>query len=89
MDRIDDGLNYKLRDCESGKERKALNHFSRLKRYNTERDELLEPQSREEELQGDPPEPDDDWYTIKKVIARKLIKGKEHFRVVWEDGSRQ
>ena len=89
LDRTDDGLNYKLRDCESGKERKALVHFNRLKRYNTERDELLEPQSREEEIQGDPPEPDDDWYTIKKVIARKLIKGKEHFRVVWEDGSRQ
>ena len=35
---VDDGLSYKLRHCETGKEKRSFIHYNRLKPYNAERD---------------------------------------------------
>jgi len=36
--RSPDGLSYKLRNCNTGRERRALVHSNRLKSYNDDRD---------------------------------------------------
>ena len=95
-DRSDDVLTYRLKDCQTGKERRAMVHFNRLKRYNDDRDDFYErsatiPDPREDGGQQtvDSQVSTDEWYSIKKVTAHKKVKGKDYFQVVWEDDTRQ
>ena len=95
-DRSDDGLTYRLKDCQTGKERRAMVHFNRLKRYNDDRDDFYErcatiPDAKVDDGQQtvDTQVSTDEWYSIKKVTAHKKVKGKDYFQVVWEDDTRQ
>ena len=38
VDKTDDGLSYKLRHCETGKEKRSFIHYNILKPYNADRD---------------------------------------------------
>ena len=38
VDKTDDGLSYKLRHCETGKEKRSFIYYNRLKPYNADRD---------------------------------------------------
>jgi len=85
----DDGLLYKLRHCETGKEQRSMIHSNRIKAYNEDIEVFytrnqIQPST---QSQADSSQMDD-WQEIKKVTSRKKISGKDTFLVHWKDGSK-
>ena len=92
VDRSTDGLSYKLRDCETGKELRSHIHANRLKRFNDDRDVFFNKHNIMSKTTLDSPSStinddntDADWCPIKKILKRKIEKRKEMFLVRWDD----
>jgi len=92
VERSSDGLSYKLRHCETGKELRSHIHANRLKKFNDDRDAFftkhnIVPKS----ILDNPPSPikdddtDTDWCPIKQILNRKTQNGTEMFLVRWDD----
>jgi len=92
VERSTDGLSYKLRHCETGKELRSHIHANRLKKFNDDRDAFFNrhyivPKS----TLDSPPSPirddntDADWCPIKQILIRRIQNGKEMFLVRWDD----
>jgi len=92
VSRSDDGLLYGLRNNKTGKQLKRLVHVNRLKAYRDER-ELLHDTIPKQTVPSDVPNDttqnlDEGWYQIKRIIKRRVVKGREWFQVEWDDSSR-
>ena len=89
-----DGLSYKLRNCNTGRERRALVHSNRLKTYNDDRDtfynrhNIARPVSQNNTQTQDTTADSSDWHEIEKVTSRKFVNGTETFLVWWKDGTK-
>jgi len=90
----DDGLLYKLRNCETGKEQRSMVHWNTIKAYNENKEAFYTrnqisptPDHMQSSTQLDTSQIDE-WHEIKKVTSRKKICGKDTFIVHWADGSR-
>jgi len=93
IEKSTDGLSYKLRHCETGKELRSHIHINRLKKFNDDRDAFfnrhdITPQS----MLDSPTSPtnddidtDTDWCPIKEILKRKVQNRKEMFLVRWDD----
>lgn len=96
IDKTDDGILYKLRDCQTGKETKAFIHFNRIKPYTTARDAFyrknalvsVPTEKPQESVKSDSVDIGDGWYTIDRVCGKKKVRGKLHFLVRWQDGTK-
>jgi hypothetical protein len=98
VDKSGDGLLYKLRHCNSGKEQKSLIHANRIKTFVENRDGFYTRTKSDTSLSPVPPSGDsqqnssqiqnDGWFEIKRVLKRKKSGGKEMFQVHWADGSK-
>lgn len=96
IEKSDDGLLYKLRDCQTGKESKAFIHFNRVKPYTTARDAFYRKsveasvpiENPQEPVNSDSNNVTDGWYTIDRVCGKKKVRGKLHFLVKWQDGTK-
>jgi len=88
VDKLEDGLLYRLKDCETGRQNKRMIHYSRLKPYNENKElffirtKIAQPQT-----QSQTDSSQSDWLKIKKISSRKKIKGKDTWLVHWMDGS--
>jgi len=97
IDKSEDGLLYKLKDCETAKELKAFVHFNRIKPYSIERDTFYK-KNNAANATGDQPSADnstsdstnlgDGWFKINRVCGKKKVRGKLYFRVLWCDGTK-
>ena len=90
----DDGLLYKLRHCDTGREQRSMIHGNRLKAYNDDRDlfynrhNIVKPIHKQNSDLCQPNADSGEWFEIKKVTSRKFLNGKETFLVWWQDGSK-
>ena len=93
----DDGLLYRLRHCNTGKEPRAAVHANRLKIYRDDRDSFylrhnIKPQDAPEPSLGptldETTTTDDTWYPIEKLLAHKMVDGKCYYRVQWLDADK-
>jgi len=96
VERSNDGLSYKLRHCDSGKELRSRIHANRLKRFNDDRDAFFHKHNISPKSASDNPtssinddDTDTDWCPIKEILRRKMQNRKEMFLVRWgdDDGS--
>jgi len=95
VERSSDGLSYKLRHCDTGKERRSHIHANRLKKFNDDRDAFynkhnIRPRAKSDSpsspIQGDDADDTDaDWCPIKKILSRRIQNKKEMFLVQWDD----
>jgi len=92
VERSSDGLSYKLRHCDTGKELRSRIHANRLKRFNDDRDAFFHKHNISPKLALDSPsspikddDTDTDWCPIKQILNRKIQKKKEMFLVRWDD----
>jgi len=92
VERSSDGLSYKLRHCDTGKELRSRIHANRLKRFNDDRDAFFHKHNISPKLALDSPsspikddDTDTDWCPIKQILNRKIQNGKEMFLVRWDD----
>ena len=92
VEKSTDGLSYKLRHCDSGKELRSHIHINRLKQFNDDRDAFFYKHNIvPESLLDSPTSPtnddntDTDWYPIKEILKRKVQNRKEMFLVRWDD----
>jgi len=92
VERSTDGLSYKLRHCETGKELRSHIHANRLKKFNDDRDAFFNKHHIVPKTALDNPtspvgddNTDTDWCPIKKILSRKMQNKKEMFLVRWDD----
>jgi len=92
VERSTDGLSYKLRHCETGKELRSHIHVNRLKKFNDDRDAFFNKHNIVPRLTLDSPSSpitddntDADWCPIKEILSRKMQNKKEMFLVRWDD----
>jgi len=92
VERSSDGLSYKLRHCDTGKELRSRAHANRLKRFNDDRDAFFHKHNISPKSTSGNPTPsindddtDTDWCPIKEILSRKMQNGKEMFLVRWDD----
>jgi len=92
VERSTDGLSYKLRDCETGKELRSHIHANRLKKFIDDRDAFFNKHNIVPKSTLDSPSSpvrddneDADWCPIKQILNRKIQNGKEMFLVRWDD----
>jgi len=90
--KTDDGLLYKLRHCETGKEQRSMIHSNRIKPYNEDKEKSftrnnISPAVTQPQTQSQTDSSQSDWLEIKKITSRKKIGGKITFLVHWLDGS--
>ena len=92
VEKSTDGLSYKLRNCETGKERRSHIHANRLKKFNEDRDAFFNKHSivprstlysPSSHITDD--NTDTDWCPIKEILSRKMQNKKEMFLVQWDD----
>jgi len=92
VERSKDGLSYKLRHCDTGKELRSHIHINRLKKFNDDRDAFFHKHHVVPKPILDSPtsttndvNTDTDWYPIKEILKRKVQNRKEMFLVRWDD----
>jgi len=93
IEKSTDGLSYKLRHCDTGKELRSHIHINRLKKFNDDRDAFfnrhdITPQSMLDSPTSptnDDTDTDTDWCPIKEILKRKVQNRKEMFLVRWDD----
>jgi len=83
VDKSDDGVLYKLRHCQTGKQQKRMIHYNRLKPYNENKElfytrNKIAPQSQTQpQTQSQTDSLQSDWLEIKRISRGKRIKGKD------------
>jgi len=86
-----DGLTFRLRHCETGKELRSFIHVNRLKKYNEDRDAFFNKHQIVPQSVGEIPlsqtqtDSSVDWFPIKRILNRKIRDKKEMFFVLWDD----
>jgi len=91
VERSADGLSYKLRHCDTGKELRSRTHANRLKKFNDDRDAFFHKHNISPKLTLDSPsspsndDTDTDWCPIKEILKRRIQNRKEMFLVRWDD----
>jgi len=91
VERSSDGLSYKLRHCDTGKELRSRVHANRLKKFNDDRNAFFHKHNISPNLTLDSPsspsndDTDTDWCPIKEILKRKIQNRKEMFLVRWDD----
>jgi len=89
VDKSEDGLLYRLRHCEPGRQHKRMIHYNRLKPYN-ENKELFYTRNKtapQSQTQSQTDSSQSDWLEIKRISSRKKIKGEDTWLVYWMDGT--
>ena len=92
VERSTDGLSYKLRHCETGKELRSHIHANRLKKFNDDRDAFFNKHNIVPKSTLDSPSSpikddntDADWCPIREILNRKIQNKKDMFLVRWDD----
>ena len=98
VDKSEDGLLYKLRHCNTGKEQRSLIHINRLKQFNEERDRFFMRNAPTRDSASDISQSPnqsvsdsdlgDGWFEIIKLTGKKKIGGKKTYMVHWKGGSK-
>ena len=97
VSKSDNGLLYRLRHCDSGKEPRAAIHANRLKVYDDDKDRFfirhnIKPQQKNDSVSAEPAPadnsvPNDEWFPIDKLLSHKKKGNKVFYRVKWLDSN--
>ena len=97
VSKSDNGLLYRLRHCDSGKEPRAAIHANRLKVYDDDKDRFfirhnIKPQQKNDSVSAEPAPaddsvPNDEWFPIDKLLSHKNKGNKVFYRVKWLDSN--
>jgi len=85
VDKSQDGLSYKLRHCDTGRELRSYIHVNRLKRYNDNRDAFYNKHHTVPKPSGNLTQSQSQsygtaaWYPIKQILNRGVRDKKEMF----------